>query len=114
MPSAKPNWTFSCIREGKIPATSSRAGLTPAPMLRFRDTTKLLVRLRRRHRQRGLLGGERHTGLLAVQPPYCARNFEHLPRRTRGVLHKGDLIGCKHKGFGFQDGFGKARQRNRG
>jgi hypothetical protein len=55
--------------------------------------------LGRRHRQRGLLGGERHTGLLAVQPPYRASDLEHLTRRTRGVLHKCDLIGCEHKGF---------------
>ena len=34
-----------------------------------------------------------------------------LPGRTGGVLHEGDLIGSEHQRFGFQDGLGKARQR---
>ena len=29
------------------------------------------------------------------------------------MLHEGDFIGRQHKGFGFQDGLGKAGQRNR-
>ena len=38
--------------------------------------------LRRRHRQRGLLGGKRHAGLPAVQTSDRAGDLEHLAGRT--------------------------------
>ncbi len=38
--------------------------------------------LRRGYRKRGLLGGERHAGLPAVQTPDRAGDLEDLPGRT--------------------------------
>src|SRR5882757_7858676 len=64
--------------------------------------------------QRCLLAGGRDAGLLAVQAPDCAGDLEHFPDRTRSGLYEGNLIGRQDKGFGFQDGLGKARHRNRG
>ena len=71
-------------------------------------------KLRDRGNQRGLLGGERHAGLPAVQAPDGACDLQHLPDGTSRILDEGDFIGRQHQGFGFQDGLRNARQCERG
>src|SRR5260370_42268137 len=97
MPSTKKSWTFSRISKD-LAGTASN----------YR-----VARLRRRYRPRCLRAGKRHTDFAPVQTPDRAGHLEHPSGGARGVLNEGDLIGGKHQGFGFEDGLGKARKRNR-
>src|SRR5262249_30992601 len=70
--------------------------------------------LRGRAYQRRLLRSQGHADPLAVQSADRAGHLAHLPSRTGGILHESDLIGGQDQGFGFQDGLGEARRRDRG
>src|SRR5262249_21793826 len=67
--------------------------------------------LRRRDRERRLLGGKRNARPLAMQTSNGTRDLQHLACGTRCILHEGDLIGRKHQRFGSQDGLSRARKR---
>jgi len=70
--------------------------------------------LRRRRDQRCLFRSQSDTGLAPLQAPDRAGYLAHLAGPAGGILHEGDLIGSKHKRFGFQDGLSKAWKRRCG
>src|SRR5579859_2547967 len=48
-----------------------------------------------------------------MQPADRADHLQNLARGTGGGLHVSNFIGSEREGFGFEDGLGRARKRNR-
>jgi hypothetical protein len=90
MPSAKTSLILSRISKDFAGTTSNYGG----------------IELRRRYRPRCLRAGKRHTDFAPVQTPDRAGHLEYPSSGARGVLNEGDLIGCKHQGFRFEDSLG--------